>query len=153
VEGPNLFIGIDPGKSGGIAAISPGISVAHKCPGTVADMTNTLSTICELGNSPIAIIEAVHSMPGQGVKSVFTFGYNYGNWIGMLAALKVPYIQVTPSKWMNHYGTTRPKDKTARKNYLKHLAQQRYPTLHTTLATADAILLAHYGLANYKHAH
>ena len=151
MEGPDLFIGIDPGKSGGIAAITPGTSMAYKCPGTVADMTNMLLNLCDLGNNPFCVIESVHSMPGQGVKSVFTFGYNYGNWIGILSALQLPYIQVTPIKWMKHYSSTRPKDKTARKNYLKHLAQQRYPTLNTTLATADAILLAHYAKINHSH--
>ena len=83
MEGPDLFIGIDPGKSGGVCAVSHNTSIAYKCPGTVADMTNTMLNICDLGNNPICVIEAVHSMPGQGVKSVFTFGYNYGNWIGI----------------------------------------------------------------------
>ena len=103
----------------------------------------------DIDTRPMAVIESVHSMPGQGVKSTFTFGTNYGMWLGILASLQVPYIQVSPTKWMNIYGP-RPKDKTARKNYLKHLAQQRYPKLPITLATADAILLAHYCFTTYK---
>jgi hypothetical protein len=149
VEGPNLFIGIDPGKSGGICATNGIISICSKCPGTVADMANTMTAMLDIDTNPITVIESVHSMPGQGVKSVFTFGQNYGEWLGILASLQVPYIQVSPSKWMSHYGS-RPKDKTARKNHLKHLAQQRYPKLPVTLATADAILLAHYGFVNYR---
>jgi len=46
---------------------------------------------------------------------------------------------------MKHYGSM-PKDKTPRKNHLKHLAQQRFPKEKITLKTADAILLAVYGL-------
>ena len=153
MESPNLFIGIDPGKSGGICATNGTLSVCSKCPGTIADMVAVTNAMLDIDTHPLCIIESVHSMPGQGVASTFTFGYNYGNWIGMLAALKVPYIQVTPSKWMNHYGTTRPKDKTARKNHLKHLAQQRYPHLPITLATADAVLLAHYCFTTYKLSH
>ena len=42
---------------------------------------------------------------------------------------------------MKHFGTM-PKDKKDRKNHLKHLAQQRFPSVKITLATADAILLA-----------
>ena len=149
MEGPNLFIGIDTGKSGGICATNGTVSVCCKCPGTVADMYAVLYAMLDIDTNPIAVIESVHSMPGQGVKSTFTFGTNYGMWLGILASLQVPYIQVSPTKWMNIYGP-RPKDKTARKNHLKHLAQQRYPKLPITLATADAVLLAHYCFITYK---
>ena len=149
MEGPNLFIGIDPGKSGGICATNGTVSVCSKCPGTVADMYSVLYAMLDIDTRPMAVIESLHSMPGQGVKSTFTFGTNYGMWLGILASLQVPYIQVSPTKWMNIYGP-RPKDKTARKNHLKHLAQQRYPKLPITLATADAILLAHYCFTTYK---
>jgi len=152
VEGPNLFIGIDPGKSGGICATNGTISICSKCPGTVADMVGVLSAMLDIDSNPMCVIESVHSMPGQGVASTFTFGTNYGMWLGILASLQVPYIQVTPSKWMGIYGA-RPKDKTARKNHLKHLAQQRYPKLSITLATADAVLLAHYSFTTYKLSH
>ena len=148
-EGPDLYIGIDPGKGGGIAATTGELSICSKCPETVADMARLLDSLVDMGDRPFAIIEAVHSMPKQGVVSTFTFGKGYGSWLGILAALKVPYMQVTPQKWMKHYGTM-PKIKKDRKHHLKHLAQQRYPELHTTLATADAILLAHYALANYR---
>ncbi len=90
-----------------------------------------------------AIIESVHSMPKQGVKSVFTFGKGYGQWLGILASHEIPYTQVSPQKWMKFYGSL-PKEKKDRKNHLKHLAQQRFPNLNITLATADAVLLANY---------
>ena len=149
MESPNLFIGIDPGISGGVCATTGGVSVCSKCPGTIADMSMLMSNVLDLESNPICIIEAVHSMPGQGVASTFKFGMNYGQWIGILAALQVPYIQVTPSKWMKVYGAM-PKEKTQRKNQLKHLAQQRYPELSITLATSDAVLLAHYAIITYK---
>ena len=82
-------------------------------------------------------------MPKQGVKSMFTFGENYGHWVGVLAALKIPYNLITPIVWMKHYSPI-PKDKKDRKNYLKSVAQRLYPDSHITLATADAILIAHY---------
>ena len=142
----DIYIGIDPGNSGGICAITKDHAVCYKTPGTVYDIALLLNNITKDYSRPIAIIEAVHSMPGNSGRSMFTFGTNYGIWLGLLAAYPIPYRQVTPSKWMKHYGNTRPKDKTARKNYLKHQAQQRYPDLHITLATADAVLIAHYCL-------
>ena len=137
-----MYIGIDPGNSGGICAITKDHTICYKCPGTIADMSDLLDSII-VDHRPIGIIEAVHSMPGNSGRSMFTFGTNYGMWLGLLAAYNIPYTQVTPSKWIRSYGTM-PKDKTPRKNHLKHLAQQRYPDIHITLATADAVLIAHY---------
>ena len=91
----------------------------------------------------LAVIEAVHSFPKQGVRSVFTFGQGYGQWLGILAAHEIPYIQVSPQKWMKYYKPLST-DKKERKDQLKHLAQQRFPNLKITLATADAMLLANY---------
>ena len=143
----NLYIGIDPGRSGGIACITSDELFAIKCPDTIADMNDKLEAIVYVANHTgyrvYAIIEAVHSMPKQGVRSVFTFGKNYGEWLGLLAGNKIPYIQVSPQKWMKYFGSM-PKDKKHRKNHIKHLAQQRYPHNRITLATSDAVLLAEY---------
>ena len=143
----NLYIGIDPGRSGGIACITSEELFAIKCPDTVADMNHKLEAIVNLANHTgyrvYGIIEAVHSMPKQGVRSVFTFGKNYGEWLGLLAGNRIPYLQVTPQKWMKFFGSM-PKDKKDRKNHIKHLAQQRYPHNKITLATSDAVLLAEY---------
>ena len=140
-----IYIGIDPGKNGGIGIIHNEIAYCKRCPATVSEMAEEIKVCVEMTPDiqKTAIIELVHSMPKQGVKSVFTFGEGYGKWLGILAAHKIPYIQVTPQKWMRFYGNL-PKDKKDRKNQLKHLAQQRFPEIKITLATADAILLANY---------
>ena len=152
MAGPNLFIGIDPGNSGGICVISHSTSICTKCPDTVADMVCLAKAMIDIDTNPICVIESVHSMPGNSGRSMFTFGTNYGMWLGILASLQIPYMQASPMKWMKHYGP-RPKDKKARKNHLKHLAQQRYPQLPITLATADAVLIAHYCFSTYKTSH
>ena len=146
---PNLFIGIDPGNSGGICATTGRISICDKTPGTVADMAKLMLSVLDMGTRPMVVIESVHSMPGNSGRSMFTFGTNYGQWLGILASLHIPYIQVPPTTWMRTFGAM-PKARTARKNHLKHLAQQRYPDLHITLATADAVLIAHYCFTKYK---
>ena len=140
-----VFIGIDPGKSGGLGIIYNDKYYVKHCPNTVSEMADELILINDMAPdiSKYAIIEAVHSMPGQGVKSVFTFGKGYGQWLGILSTLKIPYIEVTPHKWMKWYGSM-PKEKKARKNHLKHLAQQRFPDVKITLSTSDAILIANY---------
>ena len=47
-----------------------------------------------------AYVEAVHSMPAQGVASSFAFGMGFGVLRGVIAALGVPVTYVTPQEWM-----------------------------------------------------
>ena len=49
-------------------------------------------------------LELVHSMPNQGVRSMFTFGENFG-WIqGVLDTLGLKYELVRPQEWKKHFG-------------------------------------------------
>ena len=143
--GNRVFIGIDPGISGGLAIIYNDAYSVKKCPNTIQEMANELITLKDQApNLPMyCVIEKVHSFPGNSGRSMFTFGCNYGQWLGILATLRIPYIEVIPNKWMKHYPKA-PKDKKDRKNYYKHLAQQRYPDADITLATSDAMLIANY---------
>ena len=143
----DMYVGIDPGINGAIACVTGDDMFTIPCPKTILDMANTVDQLVEIhehtGYRIHAIIEAVHSFPGNSAKSMFTFGMNYGQWLGILASSMIPYTQVTPTVWIKHYGSM-PKERTARKNHLKHLAQQRYPKHRVTLKTSDAILLAEY---------
>jgi len=140
-----VFIGIDPGIKGGIAVIYNDNYRVWPTPGTVAGMADVLIELKGQGTNlaMYCCIERVHSFPGNSGRSMFTFGCNYGQWLGILATLKIPYIQVTPHKWMAHHGSM-PKNKKDRKNHIKHLAQQRFPDVDITLATSDAMLIANY---------
>ena len=44
-------------------------------------------------------VESVHSMPRQGVKSMFTFGQRFGEVIGVLEAYDLGYNLVSPKQW------------------------------------------------------
>ena len=140
-----VFIGIDPGINGGIAIIYNDAYTVQKCPNTIQEMADVLITLKDQApNLPMyTIIEKVHSFPGNSGRSMFTFGCNYGQWLGILATLRIPYTEVIPNKWMKHYGSM-PKERKDRKNHIKHLAQQRFPDVDITLATSDAMLIANY---------
>ena len=142
-----ISIGIDPGVNGGVAIIDDKWKdkaiEAVKCPDTIKDMADYLNVHCYDNIKTLCIIEKVHSFPGQGVRSVFTFGKNYGQWLGILASHDIPYKEVSPQTWMKHYGSM-PRDRGQRKRHLKHLAQSLYPSIKVTLYNADAILLANY---------
>lgn len=136
------YLGIDPGVSGGVAIIK-GSSTrkCYKCPKTTQEMANLIIKITN--KKTIAIIEKVHSFPGQGVASTFTFGNNYGQWQGILSALGIEYELVSPRMWQKKYQPLS-KVKKDRKNELKSLAKSCFPKENVTLYTADAILLALY---------
>ncbi len=144
------FLGIDPGKSGGIAVVHNESMTAHKMPDTPHDLAELLDAICDRyttgGDTPLAIVEQVHSMPKQGVSSTFKFGTNFGMIQGVLAAMKIPYEFVTPTVWQRAMGCLTKGDK----NVSKAKAQQLFPHLKIIHATADAVLLAEYG--RRKHA-
>lgn len=87
-----------------------------------------------------AVIERVHSMPKQGVASSFKFGRSYGFLRGCLIASGIPFEEVTPQVWQKALGCLSRGDK----NVTKARAQQLFPSLKITHATADALLLAEY---------
>ena len=94
-----------------------------------------------------ACIEAVHAFPGQGVTAMFSFGRNYGFLRGILIALQIPLLEVAPQKWKRDLGLkfTAQDSKKDKKNGSKQLAQQWFPSLKITHATAEALLIAEWG--------
>ena len=51
-----------------------------------------------------ATVENVHAMPGQGVTSMFSFGYSAGSLQQALASAKIPFTLVQPATWKAMYG-------------------------------------------------
>lgn len=145
-----IYIGIDPGTGGGIAVTDGKKTSAVKMPDTEKDVFESLKGL--LSEDPFVIIEKVGAMPGQGVTSMFSFGQSYGFLRGLLVALEIPFEEVSPQKWQKELGLLqrRRKDdaklsKTDKKNLNKQKAQQLWPHLRVTHATADALLIAEYG--------
>jgi len=159
-----MIIAIDPGKDGAIAFYERfdkeegGLRRAERVHrmvfpmgATEADTIETIVNMTNLNANPHAIIEKVHSMPGQGVSSTFKFGTNYGFLRGVIMTLGVPLHEVTPNTWQRHIGIP-PRGKISKGSYkstIKGFAQQRHPTLKLTLKTCDAILIADYAWEVY----
>jgi crossover junction endodeoxyribonuclease RuvC len=55
-----------------------------------------------LYNPSLAVIEKVGAAPGQGVTSMFTFGFNAGAIAGVCAALGIDATYVRPQHWQKH---------------------------------------------------
>lgn len=139
-----VYIGIDPGASGGIAIIYPdGGVVAFKMPATETDLLEELEGISLSNNLMVpcvAALEKVHAMPKQGVTSTFTFGMAYGGLRMALTACRIPFVDVTPQCWQKAMGCLTKGDK----NVSKRMAQQLFPNIKITHAIADALLIAEW---------
>ena len=92
-------LGIDPGKSGGIAIFQNGeLLGCERMPlasGTI-DVSALQQIIIE-NRAESAVIEKQHTRGGQGGN--LTIGANYGRILAVLELCGVPYREVHPSKW------------------------------------------------------
>jgi crossover junction endodeoxyribonuclease RuvC len=163
-----VFIGIDPGKAGGLVAIHSGDIWtrvdAVPMPETERDIWEWIdkAVVVHPLIAKFAVIERVHSMPKQGVASTFTFGMWYGFLRGCLTAVGVPFEEVTPQTWMKELGVPGRKgcgNVRQGKNRLRGMAQQLFPDLKIwsepksigrQLAISDALLISEY--CRRKHA-
>ena len=144
------FIGVDPGGSGGVALISEARAEAHSLKDV--DLYWLSGYLEDLGGrESFAVIELVHAMPGNGCVSMFNFGVSFGALEAFLIASGIPYVRATPQRWQKGFGLYRKADetKTSKKNRHKSLAQELFPDLKITHATADALLIAEYARRTY----
>jgi crossover junction endodeoxyribonuclease RuvC len=103
-----LFIGIDPGKKGGIALIDTEENISVTAPYSDKELID-LCRDASYGRSRqeiVCCLEKVGAMPGQGVVSMFNFGQSVGYIKGVLEAFRIPYQEVTPQKWKREFGLT-----------------------------------------------
>ena len=142
-------IGIDPGKSGGIAVITDETVTLYNCPRTVHEMA-LLIGMCLNNVSAYrtkVFLEKVWAFPTDGRAGSFTFGENYGQWQGILASHELEPVLVTPKQWQSHFEIKKGLKKDVRKKILKQMAIEKCPsTKKITLKTADALLIAIYGV-------
>lgn len=138
-------IGIDPGINGGIAWITDGKPCVEKMPATLTDLWEMIQEIklsADLEKYHIsATLESVSSSPQMGVKSAFTFGNGFGHLEMALTAAGIPFERVRPQAWQKSLGCLTKGDK----NITKRRAQELFPQMKITHATADALLIAEYG--------
>jgi crossover junction endodeoxyribonuclease RuvC len=114
--GPYVVLGGDPGASGALAFLfidrgsgevlgvrfedmptfeSRKAGKTH----TIMDEPQLAHLIRSVGRIDAAFVEQVGAMPGQGVVSMFKFGYAAGVLRGVLAGLAIPVQPLTPVEW------------------------------------------------------
>jgi hypothetical protein len=154
-----LYVGIDPGASGGLAALSPdGKIVSFKSIKDEKTIWEWINHFRSLGQG-VAVIEKVSGYiggEGQPGSAMFNFGQSYGFLRGCLVASghteNETFHVVPPQEWQRALSIpkrVRLESRTAWKGRLKKEAERRFPSLKVTLATADALLIALYCLQTY----
>ena len=128
---PSAFLGIDPGRSGGAALLfsdcrllfydwpqSNNYNEVHR-----AIRAWKIRYKIEFG-----IMEKVASMHGQGVKSVWTFGQNYGAWLMLLVTLGIRHHLLTPTTWQKGLltKTDGPDPKARVQNVVTRIFDEKY---------------------------
>ena len=139
-----IYIGIDPGKNGGIAFINEFDEIIQLLPFSEDSL---IMLIKNCSSDMKCTLEHVHAMPKQGVSSTFNFGMNFGFIQGVLKAYGIPYELVTPQKWKKEFSCT--SDKNTSIEVCKRLfpnvnlkATERCKKDHDGMA--EALLLACY---------
>ena len=166
-----IYIGIDPGVSGGVAWKTTyenmgliGTSL-QKMPETERDLCDLFDKKIlkdQYSDKAFAVIEQQTPRPtryrdGKGgwkssiLKSTCVLYSNYMQIRMCLIALDIPFETVTPTKWQSYFGLKKKKGEGDNKwkNRIKAKAQELYPESmidsgSLTLATSDSLLIATY---------
>lgn len=104
-------VGVDPGLSGAVALLDDEELLdawdIQSADGAV--MAGALTDVLATWNPDLVVVEAVHSMPGQGVSTTFKFGRALGTVEGIVAALGYPVAYIAPHTWKSAMKVTRDK--------------------------------------------
>lgn len=116
-----VYIGIDPGKTGGYAAIIDNVPETH-----IWDNEKFIEWLKDKKEYPAVIcLEAVHAFPDdnkngyRGVTSTFNFGKSAGFIEGVIQAIGIPYQRVDPRTWKKEFALDSDKQKSI--DTCKHL--------------------------------
>ena len=156
------YMGIDPGKGGGISIIDEDgrVKDIFTMPPTETDMRVMFDGLAHKGyfedlqNPDLkAAIELVRSRPSQSAQSSFSFGMVYG-WVRIACAFHlIPFREPTPGTWLKEFGMKKKPNEKQRawKKRLSTKAKELFPglelwerTIGEQLAVSDSLLIAEW---------
>lgn len=155
------YVGIDPGLNGAVGILQrPGFLFITDTPSVVVRGSKKEYVLSEMvrlleglpKDRTHVFIERVHSMPGQGVASMFSMGMGYGLWLGIISALGLPHTKISPVSWKKDMMQGMGKEKSAsvvRAAELYPEAELFGPRGKALDGRGDALLIATYGMREY----
>lgn len=159
--GEIMIVGIDPGCTGAIVALSGGSEILFKTlmpkagaglidvPGLAAVFRTQLKE-CHV------VLEQAQSFPKQGVASSFNYGRGFGSIEGVLGSLGIPYTLVRPHVWTRELHQGLPKEQAPKEKSLI-VVKRLFPSEDLRASTrcknfhegyVDAVLIAEWGRRN-----
>jgi crossover junction endodeoxyribonuclease RuvC len=140
-----VVLAIDPGLSGAYAIVASDGMIAEDIPTTSNEIDGAaLARLLRIYRPTIAVVEHVSSMPKQGVASTFAFGRAYGTVLGVLSALNIPTIKVTPAQWKHHYRLNGKDKESARTRAIQLFPEVPNLNLKKHHGRAEALLIAKF---------
>ena len=151
-EEAKIYIGCDPGQSGGFVVLTETgyVIEVFKTPETRKEFINRLMPYKEC--HCFCLLEKVGCRPTNGAKANYTFGVNVERLLHTLEQSQIAHQEITPQSWMKSYMMKKSKEETHTqwKNRLKAKAEQLFPKEKITLWNSDAFLIAEYARRNFK---
>lgn len=161
------FLGLDPGKQGGAAALDEKGNILFYVPMGESVLDIWLGIFERKLQYPylefnLAVLEFVSYFPGMGGVSAFTFGGNYYALQMALMAQEIPHEIIRPAVWQSYFklpkrGGSTNAAKVAHKEVLRKAAQRKFPKsalwherIGIQRCCCDALLIAEYARLTYQ---
>jgi hypothetical protein len=149
-----IYVGIDPGMAGGIAAVGKWGKWTQAIGMPALDKEVWEQIKAWSPRVAFAILEKVNTgFPGTGKSQMAKL---YGSYTGLrmtLVIAGIPFEEVLAQRWQKFLHIP-PREKSEPRNHFKNRlkvrAQQLFPREEVTLYTADALLIAEYCRRNHK---
>lgn len=108
----SIYIGLDPGKKGAMAIMGYSNTTGERYMMKIIpfDPQEYIKTLKQFNGATVCI-EQVHSLPREGVKSVWSFGQTYGWLLGVLDSVGLSYQTVPPNLWKKDFSLLRTEKK------------------------------------------
>lgn len=157
-----FFGGIDPGRNGGIVILEKGefpfpvLVLYQKMPvwpsgelDTKILQTWIVSRCGNQLNSLFFAIEKAQAMPGQGVSSMFRYGYSFGKVVGLVEGMDIKFDLVPPKKWKGEVLSGTKKDKEAAILFAERNSPEIWKDQKPHDGIADAYCMAYWAMQKF----
>ncbi len=132
---PDYVLGVDPGLSGALALLAVGTKALEVFDMPVTDgrvdpaKLATIVDLCKLRGSMVGVIENVNARPRQS--GMWAFALSVGVVHGVLGALGVSMVLISPSVWKGACGLRRMVNETQAENKTRarELAMKLWPEM------------------------
>ncbi len=152
-----IFMGIDPGLDGAITIRHKGGISITDTPTLTIQNGKKKKRQCDsqgmahilkgyVGEDVHVALEKIHSMPGQGVASMFSMGEGFGIWKGLIAMAGFKLTLIPPQTWKKKMMNGMGKEKDAARVRALELFPEMYEQLKRKKdhGRADALLISEY---------